>query len=319
MMAERSGFFNGRQMRDDRGYPLLHEDGSPRFDREYTAAEFADMFSLYLTSGVRNGGNNLRVVVENGLLVRVLPGDAMINGYFYKLLDDGRLFQVERNFVGGTRTDRLVLRLDLRQNEGRRISLELKQGDTSLTRNNEMWELALADISVPLNFTNLTQAQITDLRLDPRVCGLIHSLVSIDTTGLLAQLDSFFSQAREVWSGQAGEYNTWFEGTVTHWVGWFNQVRAELFAQTNTFFDDWSRRAGLTLESELFPNNAAGFRVVETLLNTVTRAVFASRVTQFNQSGTEILETLTFNEPALSVSKQTRFVGNRIIETIMEG
>ncbi|MCL2853422.1 MAG: hypothetical protein FWE20_10405 [Defluviitaleaceae bacterium] len=315
-MAERSGFFNGRQMRDPDGAPLLHEDGSPRFDREYTAAEFAEMFSLYLTNGIRNGGNSLRVVADNGLVVRVLPGDAMINGYFYKLLDDGRIFQIERNLGGSARTDRIVLRLDLRQDEGRRISLELKRGDTSLTRSNEFWELAIADISVPLNFTNLTQAQITDRRLDPNLCGLIHSLVAIDTTGLLAQLDSFFSQQRQIWTAQTNEYGTWFQGTSDQWNGWFNQIKAELFAQTNTIFEDWSRRAGYTIETDFFPGHPGGFRVVETLLNTINRSVLATKTTQFNAEGTEINEALVWSEPPLSVNKRTTFGENRVIETI---
>ena len=317
-MAERSGFFNGRQIRGHDGEPLLHEDGSPRFDREYTAAEFADMFSLYLTNGIRNGGDNLRVAADNGLFVRVLPGDAMINGYFYKLLDDGRLFQIERNFVGGTRVDRIVLRLDLRQDEGRRISLELKRGDTSLTRNNEIWELALADISVPLNFTALTQAQITDRRLDPSLCGLIHSLVAIDTSNLLAQMDSFFAQQRHIWETQTNEYGTWFQSTSNHWNGWFNQIRAELFAQTNTIFEDWSRRAGFTNETELFPDNPGGMRIVETLFNTINHSVLATKTTQFNTAGAEINETLVWNEPSLRVNRRTTFAANRIIETITE-
>ncbi|MCL2673711.1 MAG: hypothetical protein FWE92_00095 [Defluviitaleaceae bacterium] len=316
MMAERSGFFNGRQLRDQDGQPLLHEDGSPRFDREYTAAEFADMFSLYLTNGIRNGGDNLRVAADNGMFVRVLPGDGMINGYFYKLLDDGRTFQIDRNVGTGARVDRVVLRLDLRQDEGRTISLELKRGDTSLTRTNEIWELALADISVPLNFTNLTQTQITDRRLDPNLCGLIHSLVGIDTTNLLAQIDSYFKQKQQLWDSRASEYNTWFEGTSSQWNGWFNQVKAEIFAQANTFFDDWSRRIGFSYETEFFPNNPGGFRITETLLNTTTRATLATRTTQFNPAGTEMTETIIWSEPQINANKSTVFQNNRIIETV---
>jgi len=315
-MAERSGFFNGRMLRDQDGNPLLHGDGSPRFDREYTAAEFADMFSLYLTNGIRNGGDNLRVTADNGMFIRVLPGDAMINGYFYRLVSDGITFQLERNSGSGTRVDRVVLRLDLRQEEGRTISLALKRGDTSLTRTNEIWELALADISVPLNFTNLTQMQITDHRLDPSLCGLIHSLVAIDTTNLLAQIDSFFQQKQQLWNSQTNEYNTWFSGTSAQWSGWFNQVKAELFAQTNTFFDDWSRRIGFTYETEFFPDNPGGFRIVETLLNNITNATLATRTTQFNPTATEITETVIWSEPQINTSRHTVFQGNRIIATV---
>ncbi|MCL2618276.1 MAG: hypothetical protein FWD98_04380 [Defluviitaleaceae bacterium] len=317
-MAERSGFFNGRKMRGDDGAPLLHEDGSPRFDREYTAAEFAEMFSLYLTNGIRNGGNNLRVAADNGLVVRALPGDAIISGYFYRLVGDGRLFQIEPNFAGGTRVDRIVLRLNLRQDDGRRISLELKRGDTSLTRNNEIWELAIADISIPLGFTNLTQAQITDRRLDPNLCGLIHSLVAIDTTNLLAQMDSFFTQQRALWTSQTNEYNTWFQGTSAAWTAWFNQIRVELFDQITTAFDDWSRRAGFSYETETFPNNPGGVRIVETLLNTISRAVLATKTTQFNANATEINETLIWVQPPLRANKRTTFAGNRTTETVTQ-
>ena len=317
-MAQRSGFFNGKMLRDPSGLPLLHEDGSPRFDREYTAAEFAEMFSLYLTNGIRNGGNNLRVVADNAMFVRVLPGDAMINGYFYRLVDDGVVFQVEQNFAGTPRVDRVVLRLDLRQEEGRIISLALKRGDATLTRNNEIWELALADISVALGIGGLTQAQITDRRLDPELCGLIHSLVAIDTSGLLAQLDSWFAQQKEIWEGQTGEYVSWFEGTSNHWNGWFNHIRAELFAQGNTFFEDWSRRAGLTYETEFLPPDENGTRIVETLLNTISRVVFARRTTLFDVTGKEINESLWFNEPAIHVGRTTTFSEDKVIEVVVE-
>ena len=317
-MAEKSGFFNGRQMRGPGGETLLHEDGSPRFDREYTAAEFAEMFSLYLTNGIRNGGDNLRVVADNGLVVRVLPGDAIINGYFYKLLDDGRVFQIERNVSSSSRVDRIVLRLDLRQDNGRKISLELKHGAVDLTRNNEIWELALADVSVPLNFTNLTQAQITDRRLDASLCGLIHSLVAIDTSNLLAQIDSFFVQQRRIWEDQTGEYGTWFQGTSNHYNAWFSQIKAELFAHTNTIFEDWSRRAGYSNEIEFFPNNPGGYRIIETLLNTINRVVLATKTTQLNSTGTEIQETIVWNSPPHSVKRKTSFTDSKIVEIITE-
>lgn len=314
-MAERSGFFNGRQVVGADGEVLLHEDGSARLDREYTAAEFAEMFSLYLTNGIRNGGTNLMVVPDNGLFVRVLPGDAIINGYYYRLRDEGRIFQLERNSAATNRIDRIVLRLDLRQDEGRSITLALKRGNTSLVRNNEIWELGLADISVPMGFTQLTAAQISDRRLDSGVCGLINSLVSVDTTMLFSQIDTYFAQQKLLWDAQVAGHAAWAQDTARAWRGWFDQVRAELFAQVNTSYDDWARRAGFTNQAE-FLSAPGGMRIQERLFNTANNATLATRTTQLGTD--EVNETLEWITPSLRVNKRTTFANNRVIETITE-
>ena len=310
-MVETSGFFNGRQEFDQDGNVLTHEDGSPRLDREYTAAEFAQMFSLYLTNGIRNGGTNLMVNAAGGLMVRVMPGDGMINGYFYRLRDEGRLIQLERNIAASARIDRLVLRLDLRQDEGRTITLAVKRGDTSLTRNNEIWELGLADITLLHSQGELTQAQIRDLRLDSSSCGLINSLVQMDTTGLFSQLDAYFAKRRGDWDDQLAAHGSWASGVESEWRDWFDKIRAELFAQINTSYDDWSRRGGYTNEV-----NIEAARISERLFNTNNNATLATRVTTI--ASNEVNEAVTWTSPALRVNKRTSFHGSRIIETFTE-
>jgi hypothetical protein len=47
-----------------------------------------------------------------------------------------------------------------------------------LTRNADVYELGLADITIPQAATTISSANVADLRLNTAVCGLVNSLVS---------------------------------------------------------------------------------------------------------------------------------------------
>ncbi len=316
-MAEKSGFFNAKLLSDSYGYPQVHEDGSYVYDREYTASEFADLFSLYLTNGIRNGGTNLKVMASGGLYLKVYPGDAMVKGYYYRLLDEPKLLSLNKYTGSGNRIDRIVLRLDL-TDKGRQITIDVKQGlpaAAPLTRNNEIWELCLAEITVPMNWEQITDAQIRDTRLDNSVCGLINSRVEVDTTLLLNQIDTYFEQKKLEWNATSNGYNNWYQNVMNNWLGWFNQIKMELFSQMNTIFDDWSRHGGYNKEIE-FLADASGnvYKINEKLYNYINLKIQATRVTEFPNN--TIKETLVYTEPSLTVIKTTSFEGNKIIEMV---
>ena len=48
----------------------------------------------------------------------------------------------------------------------------------ALTRNNDVWELGIADIAVGKGVVSLSSGNITDTRLNASLCGLVNSLVS---------------------------------------------------------------------------------------------------------------------------------------------
>ena len=189
-MAEYSSFFNS----------LV--DGAGIYDREYNAEDFAEYFASFIGNGVyADKASELQVSAYGGnMSVIVSTGSAWINGYYYKNASNKSL---TLSVADGAlkRTDLIVVRLDL---INRRITAEVVEGipDTQgtvpeLTRNTDEWEIALASVSIPANASEISQADITDLRGNSEYCGWVAGLIEqIDTTGIFAQYNSAF--------------NTWF-------------------------------------------------------------------------------------------------------------
>lgn len=112
--------------------------------RSYTAADFAEFWASFFSTGVISG---LTVsAVSSG--VSVSAGYAIINGYWYRL-DAAKELTISSSTTASTKT--VVLRLDL-GSSARNITIILKSG-TELTQNDEIHEIALAQISVAANTT----------------------------------------------------------------------------------------------------------------------------------------------------------------------
>jgi len=67
----------------------------------------------------------------------------------------------------------------------RRIHAAVKTGvpatvpePPELTRTSDVYELALADVTVPRAAVSLVAGNVADQRLNPNLCGLVNSLVS---------------------------------------------------------------------------------------------------------------------------------------------
>lgn len=172
-----------------------HVDG----DRVYNADEFAEYFRQVLTSGVLNGGTNLQVYC-NGTdrIARIKPGKAWLEGYFYKNTEELEL-QLDEAHGTYDRIDRIVLRLD-RNPENRYIKAFVKTGIPSMSpvppaliREGLVYEISLAQILVVHNTTVIPVNKVTDERLNASVCGLVNSLIQVDTTTMQAEFDAFMA------------------------------------------------------------------------------------------------------------------------------
>lgn len=183
---ERSSFFNAE---------LVDE----QYDRTYNAEDFARYFASFIGSGIfPNPTTNLQVKVDNAMQIIVSAGKAWINGYFYENTDELSLQLATADGVLN-RVDRVVLRLDL---VNREMKCVVKTGTSASTpqtpilqRDSDIYELALADISVKKGATKLTQSDITDQRFNDSLCGIVSGVVDqIDTTGLFAQFENEFTR-----------------------------------------------------------------------------------------------------------------------------
>ncbi len=177
----RSGFFN-----------------SVNQDRKYNASDFAEYFASFISSGVfPNPSTNLQVMANNDMTVTVKPGKAWINGYIL-INDDDYILTLDPADGVLNRIDRIVARYDIVDRE---IRLEVKKGTfasspvaPTLQRDADTYELALADIYVAKGAVSITQANITDLRFNTELCGIVKGTVDqIDTTDLFAQYQTAFN------------------------------------------------------------------------------------------------------------------------------
>ncbi|MGF7056456.1 tail fiber protein [Brassicibacter mesophilus] len=186
-MPEKSSFFN-------------HIEG----DRVYNADDFADYFNSVLTDGIFNGGENLSVYYGGtDRKARIKSGKAWIKGYFYHNTDDSLI--LEHDEADGTydRIDRIVLRLD-KNPESRHIKAFIKKGVPSvnpvaqeLTRDDMTYEISLAQVLVVHNITTIAPSNVTDERYDANVCGLVNSLIQVDTAAMQQQFEDFISSLDE--------------------------------------------------------------------------------------------------------------------------
>jgi hypothetical protein len=66
-----------------------------------------------------------------------------------------------------------------------------------ITRSGDVFELSIAQIRVNANTTIITQSNITDERLNTALCGLVNSLVKVDTTTFQLEFDAFMANLAE--------------------------------------------------------------------------------------------------------------------------
>lgn len=187
-MAEKSGFFNA----------LLNEG---EYDRKYNANDYSDNLAVVISNGVlRSIADDLRVTAS-GMICTVGAGRAWINGHYY-YNDAPKTFAAVQAPAGGSRWDRIVLRLDASV-AGRKITAEYVQGTAgnnpakpAPVRNGNVYELVLADIHVGTNATGVT---VTDTRADATLCGWVYSTSGDNSfyTSLDAAFNDWFEGARD--------------------------------------------------------------------------------------------------------------------------
>lgn len=179
-MAIRSGFFN-----------------SVSGDRKYDAKRFAEYFASFIGNGVfPNPSDNLQVISNNNMTVTVRPGKAWINGYIL-VNDDDYILSIDVADGVLKRIDRIVARYDV---ANRGITLAVKKGifastpsAPALQRDEDIYELGIADILISNGAVSITQGNITDLRMNSTYCGIVTGVVDqIDATNLFAQYDAEF-------------------------------------------------------------------------------------------------------------------------------
>lgn len=145
--------------------------------------------------------------------VLVHPGFAICNGCL-KLEESQRTLAVQAADATYDRIDTVVLRLN--DNDSERIcDLYIVQGvpatspiRPTLTRDESVWELGLADLYIVKNSTETSNQRITDTRYESERCGIISSVSKFDTTTLYQQIQD---DLKNFQGEEQAKFLAWFE------------------------------------------------------------------------------------------------------------
>lgn len=189
-------------------------DGMPVYDRAITSKEYRNLFLKYFTEGVfPNPSDNFQIVENSSQGALVKKGYANVRGVLIELKQDTPIAFEQADSLD--RIDRVVLRHNDTKSV-RYADVVILKGSPSnspqapnITRDETIWDIVLADVRIRKNSSNVTQAQITDRRLDSELCGIVAGTIKeVDTTTLYNQIQSDLSQFKE---NEQAEFLEWFE------------------------------------------------------------------------------------------------------------
>lgn len=246
---EKSGFFN-----------------SSNGDRKYKADFFAEYFASFIGNGVfPNPSTGLQVTSNGDMTITIKPGKAWINGYYY-LNDSDLILNIDVADGVLKRIDRIVLQYNA---VDRIIVAKIKKGTfgstpvaPTLKRDADAYELGIADIYVGNGAVSISQANITDLRLDSTKCGIVHGTVEqTDTTTIFNQ------------------YLDWYKTTI----GQAETNIASLQTQLESDFNTWFATIQAALDGDTAGN----------LLNQINNLAGAGRTTETVKGNADAIAALS--------------------------
>lgn len=192
----------------------------------YGQVEFNRYFDRIYESGVsvRADGSMEYEVKKASATTLTVAGDsfAIIKG-FYRYTPADMTVTVP----AGNRRDRVVIKMD----KTRRMVYEpqLKQGTAStppaLQRDNNVWEISLAQITV--NTSGIVS--VTNERTDKNLCGAIRPKN-------LSEFNDWMKQIQSTWSSLIAGYDSTFNGKMngydTTFNNWFEQIQGKTWRET---------------------------------------------------------------------------------------
>lgn len=171
--------------------------GLPVFDRAVTEEFLEKLFFMVYGDGVfPSPSTAFQLRAGAGLTAAIQPGALFCQGKF--------AYDTEAAPVTFTRNSgeqnliaRLVFRRDLPNRTGGFVVLygtpAAEPQAPSLTRTADVHELGIADVLLKAGAESITDADITDLRMDSSLCGIITGSLEItDTTEIFAQFKAVF-------------------------------------------------------------------------------------------------------------------------------
>lgn len=170
-MAIKFGFFDAS-----------YDEQTGEYDRQYFSDDMSKLFSVITGNGVfKNDRNALEVVTSGlGMSVAVGTGFAIARGRY---IDNTESYVLQLSAPSSlSKIDMIVARMSTLSNE-RNFQLIVKEGTPSsspeppeLTRNEAVYEMCLAKVTIDSNTTVITSSMIEDTRDNEELCGFVSGL-----------------------------------------------------------------------------------------------------------------------------------------------
>ena len=157
--------------------------------REYTEADWVRFSRLAARDGVRTQDDLAVTPGEMGLSVNVGYGLAMVYGHQYELYDDGGVKTLSLDAPeAAARTDRIVIRL---RGDDDTIKVQVLKGTEgagapALSSTTSAYDISLAQVTVGVGATSISEEDIIDDRSDSSVCGILQGLTPYELRTLIA-------------------------------------------------------------------------------------------------------------------------------------
>lgn len=201
--------------------------GSANHDRRYKSSDFRAYYAQMIGNGVYySNANALKVREGEGMTVLLGIGGAFIEGVGYRNTSD-LAFKLDTADGALSRIDRIVIRNDYKKRDTYAAVLKgtynANPQAAALTRNADAYEIAVADVLVAKGVISITQAAITDTRLNNDLCGIVTGLIQqADTTEIFNQFTTFLNEFKQ---GHVTEFNGWTEEQKQEFVAWKNGIK----------------------------------------------------------------------------------------------
>lgn len=175
---------------NERSFPWDDHNG----DREYGSDEFAEFFATLFKPGIvatANFGSGLQITESASLGMRVKFGAGEAFSSFGRnyVHDKDEEVTVPIASTLQDRTDSVAIQFNKSQREAFFV---YKESDTTVTRTDSIFELQIAKIVVPKNSTQITNANITDMRANESVCGYFSPHGKLNAGDITAQFIAWF-------------------------------------------------------------------------------------------------------------------------------
>lgn len=191
-------------------FPFVSRNG----DRKVLYTAFRQLFKSYFTTGVfmdDANSDHLRVEKAQGLTLTIRAGRANIEGVFYWQSEDETVTLTKSS---STKNYNILLRLNDNDSD-RNVSLVVTETSDELIREDYIYDLVLATVTVPSNSEEIKGSNITDTRLDTDRCGMVSALIKeISTTDLFTQVNELMKEVKDenlqAMQNNRNAWNDWF-------------------------------------------------------------------------------------------------------------